>query len=247
MLRQFFNQLFSKQIPIGFRFLNLAILLPTLLWPFVFFTSIFFFDNPKNLGLTYLLFLAVNAYPIYLLIIAYFNSKLFLKNRALGSILPITILLTFTIGGSYTVFSVRQDMSKRREEFDKRDRERKAQGFIGVNDDYKIVGNKVFRYDTLIEGADAETFELASWGWQRDKNYYYRFGKRISTIDRQTFEDLGYHYGKDKNHVYYDEKIIEGADAKTFYHIEGTQDGKDQHNCYRWGKKVDCKVLETVE
>jgi hypothetical protein len=58
---------------------------------------------------------------------------------------------------------------------------------------------------------------------------------------------LDYHYGKDKNHAYYDEQIIEGADAKTFHHLEGTQDAKDRTNCYRWGEKVDCKVLETEE
>jgi hypothetical protein len=225
----------------------MAILLPTLLWPFVFFTSIFFFDNPQNVGLTFLLFLAVNAYPFYLLVIAYFNAKLFVRNRILGSILPLTVFLSLIIFGTYSVVTIRQNIGRNQEEAAKRNAERKKQGFIGVNDDYKIIGNKVFRYDSLIEGADGETFEIVSWSWQRDKNYYYRFGKRIPTIDRETFEDLGYHYGKDKNYVYYDDEIIDGADARTFNHIEGSQDGKDEHNCYRWGKKVDCKILETEE
>jgi len=243
MFRKFITQFFTKKNPIWFNILNLAILLPILIWPFIFYTTIFFFDNPKNLGLTYLLFFVVNAYPIYLLIIAFFNSKLFIQNRTLGVILPLTIIVV----GLYAVFSIRKETTERLAEVNKIDSERKAQGFIGVSDDFKIINNKVFRYDTLIEGADAETFEIVSWDWQRDKNYYYRFGKIVPTIDRKTFEDLHYHYGKDKNHAYYDDKIIEVADAKTFYHIEGTQDAKDKNNCYRWGEKVDCKVLETQE
>jgi hypothetical protein len=243
MFRKFIYQFFTKENPIWFNVLNLLILLPILIWPFIFYTTIFFFDNPKNIGLTYLLFFTVNAYPIYLLIIAFFNSKLFFKNRILGLILPLII----AVGCLYTAFSIRKDSAEGLAEVEKIDKEREAQGFIGVSDDFKIVDNRVFRYDTLIEGADAKTFEIVSWAWQRDKNYYYRFGKRVPTVDRETFEDLDYHYGKDKNHAYYDDNIIEGADAKTFYHIEGTQDAKDKNNCYRWGEKVDCTVIETEE
>ena len=243
MFRKFINQFFTKENPIWFNVLNLVILLPILIWPFIFYTTIFFFDNPENLGLTYLLFFVVNAYPIYLLIIAFFNSKLFLKNRILGLILPLIV----AVGGLYAAFSIRKDSEERLAEVEKIEKEREAQGFISVSDDFKIIDDKVFRYDTLIEGADAKTFEIVSWGWQRDKNNYYRFGKRVPAIDRETFEDLDYHYGKDKNHAYYDDKIIEGADAKTFYHIEGTQDAKDKNNCYRWGEKVECDVLETEE
>jgi len=243
MFLKFINQFFTKENPIWFNVLNLVILLPILIWPFIFYTTIFFFDNPENLGLTYLLFFVVNAYPIYLLIIAFFNSKLFLNNRILGLILPMIV----AVGGLYAAFSIRKDSEERLAEVEKIEKEREAQGFISVSDDFKIIDDKVFRYDTLIEGADAKTFEIVSWGWQRDKNNYYRFGKRVPAIDRETFEDLDYHYGKDKNHAYYDDKIIEGADAKTFYHIEGTQDAKDKNNCYRWGEKVECDVLETEE
>jgi hypothetical protein len=243
MLRKSFNHIYPKDTPRWFRLLNLATFLPVLLWPLVFYATIFFFDNPRNLQLTYLAFFAVNAYPLYLVIIAYLNSRLFIKNNILGLILPLTII----IGGAYILMSTTQAVVRRQEEVVMRNNERKKQGFIGVSDDYKIVDNKVFRYDTLIDGADAKTFEIVTWDWQRDKNYYYRLGKRVPVIDRETFEILAYHYGKDKKHVYYDERIIDGADAKTFYHIEGSQDGKDAHNCYRWGKKVDCKVLETIE
>jgi len=243
MIKKTFKQIFTKGQPKWFKFLNLSILLPALLYPFVFYTTIFFFDNPKNLGLTYLLFFAVNAYPFYLLLLAYFNSLLFQKSRILGSLLPLAILLTFTFGTIYISSSINDKLS----ESVKDNKGRAKKGYIGVNNDYKVLDDKVFLHDTLIVGADAKTFEIVSWAWERDKNYYYHFGKRIQYIDRETFEDLDYHYGKDKNHVYYDEHIIEGADAKTFYHIEGSQDGKDANNCYRWGEKVECKVLLTEE
>jgi len=67
MIKRFLGQIFSKELPKWFRLLNASILSPILIWPFVLYTTIFFFDNPKNLGLTYLLFFAVNAYPVYLL------------------------------------------------------------------------------------------------------------------------------------------------------------------------------------
>ena len=239
MIKRIIGQIFLKGLPKWFRLLNGSLLLPILLWPFVLYTTIFFFDNPKNLGLTYLAFFAVNAYPIYLLTVAYFNSKLFQKNKILGSILPTTTLSFLTVGVVYILFSMGQVIYRSAT----RDIERAKQGYIGTNNDYRVLDNKVFRKDTLIVGADASTFEIISWDWQRDKNFYYRFGKKITEIDRQSFELLDYHYAKDKNHVFYDENIIEGADAPTFKHIDGTQDGKDKNFCYRYGEKVDCKIL----
>ena len=243
MIRRIYNTIFSKGLPKWFKLLNLSILLPILLWPLIFYTTIFFFDNPKNLGLAYLLFFAVNAYPIYLVVITYYNSQLFQKIKVLGIILPSAILLTLVSGVTNIVVETSQNISQSIA----RESERIKQGYIGVNNEYKIINGKVYRYDTLIVGADAKTFEIVSWDWQRDENYYYRFAKKIPSIDRNSFKLLEYHYAIDKYHVYYDETIIEGADAITFHHIEGTQDGRDANNCYRWGEKVDCKVLMTEE
>lgn len=243
MIKKIRNQIFTKEQPKWFINLNLFILFPILLWPIILYSTIFFLDNPTNLGLTYLLIIVVNAYPIYLLCIAYLNSLLFRQSKLFALALPLTIVITILYGVSSYVYFVSHTLS----ETIGREQTRKKQGFIGVNDDYKIINDKVYRYDTLIVGADAKTFEIISWDWERDKNYYYRFGKKIPSIDRQSFELLDYHYAKDKYHVYYDENIIEGADTKTFYHIDGTQDGKDANNCYRWGEKVDCKVLKTEE
>ena len=239
MIKKIFGQLFSKELPKWFKFLNSTILTPVLLWPFVLFSTIFFFDNPNNLGLSFLLFLTVNIYPFYIVLIAYYNSKLFLKNRILGSILPISLMIFLSVSLVYLIVLIGDKINSR----SNIDIERKKQGYIGETDEFKIIQNKVYYYDTLIVGADASTFETVSWEWQRDKQYYYFFGKRIAYIDRKSFQDLDYHYGKDKFNVYYDEKIIKGADASTFIHIEDSQDGKDKYGCYRYGKKINCKEL----
>jgi hypothetical protein len=243
MIKKIRNQLFSRKIPKWFKFFNLCILLPILIWPLIFYTTIFFFDKPKNIALTFLLFILVNIYPVYLIIIAYLNSLLFQKNKVLGSLLPSILLLTITFG----VITVSTKASQHLNESKKEQEERTKHGFIGANEDFKVLNDKVYLYDTLIVGADPKTFEIVNWSWQRDKNYYYFLGKKVPAIDRQSFELLDYHYAKDKNYVYYDEAIIEGADAKTFHHIDGTQDGKDATHCYSWGEKVDCKVLLTEE
>lgn len=157
--------------------------------------------------------------------------------------LPTVVLFALVFGVTYILFEVNQNVSQDI----KRENKRAKQGYIGIGNDYKIINNKVYYRDTLIIGADAKTFEIVNWNWQRDRNYYYYFGKKIEYIDRKSFKDLDYHYGKDKFNVYYDEKIIKGADAQSFTHIDGTQDGKDTNGCYRWGKKVDCKVLQVEE
>ena len=102
----------------------------------------------------------------------------------------------------------------------------------------------VYENDSIIEGADPNTFEfIGASMWTKDKKSYYYKSKLVSYVDYASFRYLDYHYAIDKNNVYYDDQIIEGADSKTFKHIEGSQDGKDKNGCYRYGEKVDCKVL----
>jgi len=217
----------------------MAIMLPVLIWPLVFYTTLFLFDNPQNLSLTFLLFFAINAYPLYLLIVVYFNSLLFAKNKLIGLILPCLVVATLLYGAIWIFI----ENSRNFDQSVKRENERKQHGYIDANNNFKIIDNKVYYKDTVVLGADANTFEILSWNWERDKTYYYYFGKRIDYIDRASFQDLDYHYGKDKFHAYYDEKIIEGADAKSFIHIEGTQEARDAMNCYSWGEEIDCKLL----
>ena len=102
----------------------------------------------------------------------------------------------------------------------------------------------VYDKDSLVEGADPATFEFITGSmWAKDKKSYFYKGKLVSYVDYGSFRYLDYNYAVDKNNVYYDDQIIKGADAKTFKHIEGSQDGKDKNGCYRYGEKVDCKVL----
>lgn len=240
-MTKIWRQIFSNELPIWFRILNSIILLPMLLWPFVFYITVFFFDHPDHSVIALLLFIVVNIYPLYLVLLAYLNTLLFKSNKVLGIILPSAVFILLIYGVIAYIITTRNIISKSIE----RENDRKGKGYIGASDDYKIKNNQVYNKDTLIVGADAKTFEIVSWDWERDKNYYYRFGKVVSAIDRKSFQLLDYHYAKDKFHVFYDENIIVGADAKTFMHLEGTQDGKDKNGCYRWGEKVDCKVLQT--
>lgn len=92
MLKSILQKLVSKDLPDWFRLLNIGMLLLILLWPFVLFMSIFLFDKPGSDTLqNYLLFIGINAYPVYLLLLLHFNTKLFHKNRLLGAVLPLLI------------------------------------------------------------------------------------------------------------------------------------------------------------
>lgn len=94
MLRSVFKELFSRELPDWFRVMNFGMLLLVLLWPFVFFMTIVMFDQPDS-GTTfnYVVFFIINAYPFYLVPILYYKTKLFQKNRLLGSVLPLMVAL----------------------------------------------------------------------------------------------------------------------------------------------------------
>lgn len=71
-------------------------LTPILLWPFIFFGSIFLFDDPNaNIKLQYLLFYGINAYPLYLVINTLIANKMYDKYRrlSLGLFLWPSVLL----------------------------------------------------------------------------------------------------------------------------------------------------------
>ena len=92
MLKSILQKLVSKDLPDWFRLLNVGMLLLILLWPFVLFMSIFLFDMPGSGTLqNYLLFFVINTYPVYLLLLLHFNTKLFQKNKVLGAVLPLLI------------------------------------------------------------------------------------------------------------------------------------------------------------
>ena len=87
---------FSKKLPIGFKLVNLIILIPALLWPLIFFVSIFMFDNPSNFVITIIIFFVINAYPLYLLVLLELNARVFIRWGKVGYILPVLILIAMT-------------------------------------------------------------------------------------------------------------------------------------------------------
>ena len=108
-MRKYISAYFkSEKLPKWFKILNLSILLPVLLWPLVFYGTIFFFDNPSNYTYTYLMFFLFNAYPLYLIILALLNARLYIWNRPLGVILPIVILLSIVSGATYIIIMMSQ-------------------------------------------------------------------------------------------------------------------------------------------
>ena len=107
-----FDQILSDKLPKWFKAFNFVLILPCFLSPFVFFFSIFIFDNPSNLLYAYGLFFLINAYPIYLFIIASWNTKLFLYSKILGVILPIITLLSIIYCINYFVESFDESNKK---------------------------------------------------------------------------------------------------------------------------------------
>lgn len=224
------NYFKSVDIPLWFKIFNLIILVPILLCPYVFFTTIFFFDNPKNLFLTFLLFLAVNAYPLYLALLAIGNYKLYRRNKYLSFILPLIFLFTISGGTIYIILSMKQALKEQKE---------------SVNDlglGFRKDSLHVYYNDTIVKDADPTTFEVINGYWEKDTHSYYAKGKLFPGIDSTTFQILDIDQAMDKNNVYFENYIIEGADVKT-YRVQGDYCGKDTNGCYKQGKRVDCSDL----
>ena len=83
----------SKEIPKKFKWINGFILIPLLLWPLVFFMTIFFFDDPNASPImVWALFLSVNLYPLYLFLLFELNARLYKKLKIAGYIIPLLIV-----------------------------------------------------------------------------------------------------------------------------------------------------------
>ena len=253
---------FSKELDKKFKWINWIILLPILLWPLVFFGSIFIFDNPKVVWKAFGLFFLVNSYPLFLFILFEVNARFYTRFRLVGYIIPISILSVLSYGIMKEVISTKQFAEERKAEKQKR----KELGYIGSCDTYKIKANIVYYKDSImkadpetfeylschygkdinvafsgkdpIEGSHPETFEIIDWQWQRDKYLYYNKGVPMVNIDYESFEILIANYSKDKFHVYFYDKIIENADPSTFQVNEMTHIARDKNNEYKFGKII---------
>ncbi len=248
--------IFSKELPGWFKLLNLCILLPILLWPFVLYLSIFIFDNPHNLALAYLIFFALIAYPLYLLIIAELNSRLYFKSKKLSLILPILIFTLIIVGAlniAYEMISAKQ-IKVQQGWLDDCQSYRKKNGKIYFNDtivngiDAKTAetincfyikdSKQVYNEREAIAGSDPITFEILTWEWQKDRTKCYFLGKPMNHIDVKSFTLLQNNYSKDKKNVYYYDKQVVGADAKTFDVDDISYIGKDKYGEYENGERI---------
>lgn len=252
---------FSKEVPKKFKWINWFILIPILFWPLVFFGTIFFFDDPNtNPLMVWALFIGVNLYPLYLIILFELNARLFKKVKVLAYVLPLLMIvsLSFIIVKEYV--SSKQFAKEREIE----NQNRLKAGYIGNCDTYKIKDEtlsyknslmnadpKSFEYLSChygkdkkqaykgkepIIGSDSESFEIIDNQWQKDKNRYYYKKEALGNIDFQTFEILDLGYSKDKNAVYYKNSTVEGAEPKTFEINRLNGIGKDVKNEFEYGK-----------
>lgn len=93
LIQNYFKKYFSdNNYPLWFKILNFVSLIPILVWPFIVFGSIFLLDNPKNLFFTLITIILVDAYPLYLILIAIFSFKSYNKNRLISILLPLILI-----------------------------------------------------------------------------------------------------------------------------------------------------------
>lgn len=94
----------KHNLPDWFVKVNYWGLLPIVLWPLVFFVTIFLFDNPKNEMATFGLFLLINSYPFLLIGNLLLSFKLFSVARPLSILLPLIPLAAFAYLIIYVFF-----------------------------------------------------------------------------------------------------------------------------------------------
>ena len=81
-----FEESISRELPKWLRLLNISALLPICFWPGVLLASLMMFDAPGSEDVLYLYLIAIAmlAYPIYLFLLAYYNTKFFQKKKTFG-------------------------------------------------------------------------------------------------------------------------------------------------------------------
>jgi hypothetical protein len=91
-----FNYIFrNKDLPRWIVFLNYACLSGILVWPLVFFASIFMFDNPSDENKTFSQFILINSYPLLLMLITFVSFKVFHRSKLVSVMLPSMAILSY--------------------------------------------------------------------------------------------------------------------------------------------------------
>src|SRR5258708_609324 len=91
-----FNYIFKNQsLPRWIVYLNYGCLSGIVVWPLVFFGSIFMFDHPQNLNLTYVYFFLINSYPVLLMLLTYSSFRIFPFSKLISALFPTIALLGY--------------------------------------------------------------------------------------------------------------------------------------------------------
>lgn len=99
--------------------------------------------------------------------------------------------------------------------------------FTSMGFGYATDGENVFFRDTLIKGADAETFVPTSYGSAGDKFAKYSFARPITKNLRKDFQNIAGDYFKDGKNIYYKNVVLPGADYESFSHLDGEHESLD--------------------
>lgn len=113
--------------------------------------------------------------------------------------------------------------------------------FAYYEDGYLISYGSMIRLVKRIPGSDAQSMQVISGHYVKDKNYVYNRGKRVQNIDGKTFTHFGefLRFGKDQYSVFdmpdflIDQRVvpIEGVDVPSFQMLCRIY-GKDKNSVF---------------
>jgi hypothetical protein len=95
-LDSFYNYVFKQQdLPKWIVNLNYGSLIGVAACPFVFYGSMFMFDNPKEEDPTFLYFVLLNCYSFFLILITFCSFKIFKLSPIISAILPSLVIIFY--------------------------------------------------------------------------------------------------------------------------------------------------------
>jgi len=82
---------------------------------------------------------------------------------------------------------------------------------------YYTDGENIYYREEIMKYTDLKSFtDLSINAYSKDKNYVYRFSTIVEGANPETFQPLYGNYAKDNQNVYFASTLIEEADNKTF-------------------------------